>query len=219
MTDALAGRVAVITGAGDGIGRGIARAYAREGAAVVVAELHEDTGKEVADELQRDFGARAIATVTDVADRDAVDAMVAAAVSEFGQVDILVNNAWGGGELSRVEHKTHALLEQAFKVGYYGPLWAMQAAFPGMAERGYGRIINICSLNGVNAHMGTLEYNSAKEALRTSPARRRGSGRRTGIVAQRHLPRRQVGCDPAGLRRAPRTRGGGRCVQPNGPAR
>ena len=103
----------------------------------------------------------------DVSESASVENAVRRVVDELGPVDILVNNAWGGGELSRVEHKSHELLERAFGVGYYGPLWAMQAVFPSMADRGWGRIINLCSLNGVNAHMGTLEYNSAKEALRT----------------------------------------------------
>ena len=94
--------------------------------------------------------------------------MIAAAVDAWGTVDILVNNAWGGGKISRVELKTDELIEHGLAVGFRGPLWAMQAAFPIMKAQGYGRVINICSLNGVNAHMGTLEYNSAKEALRTA---------------------------------------------------
>ena len=77
-----------------------------------------------------------------------------------------MNNAWSGGEISRVEQKTDELLERAFGVGYFGPYWAMQAAFPHMRAQRWGRVINLCSLNGVNAHMGTVEYNSTKEALR-----------------------------------------------------
>src|SRR4029453_18010383 len=50
--------------------------------------------------------------------------------------------------------------------GFYGPYWAMPAAFPHMKAQGWGRVVNLCSLNGVNAHVGTLEYNAAKEALR-----------------------------------------------------
>jgi NAD(P)-dependent dehydrogenase (short-subunit alcohol dehydrogenase family) len=65
-----------------------------------------------------------------------------------------------------VENKTDDELAHGFAVGYYGPLWAMRAAFGHMKERGWGRVINMCSLNGVNAHIGSLEYNSAKEALR-----------------------------------------------------
>ena len=66
-----------------------------------------------------------------------------------------------------MEVKTDQLMNDAMHVGLYGPLWAMQAAFRVMRDQRYGRIVNLCSLNGVNAHMGTLEYNCAKEALRT----------------------------------------------------
>jgi NAD(P)-dependent dehydrogenase (short-subunit alcohol dehydrogenase family) len=103
---------------------------------------------------------------TDVADRDDVVAAVTTATDRFGRLDILVNNAWGGGRLCRVEHKTEELFDKGFGVGFYGPFWAMQAAFPTMKAQGYGRIISLCSLNGTNAHIGTAEYNSAKEALR-----------------------------------------------------
>lgn len=157
----LAGRVAVVTGAGDGIGAAIARAYVAEGARVVVAELDEERGRAVAAEL----GDAARFVATDVARKDDVTAMVAAA-ADWGGVDILVNNAWGGGRLSRVEHKTDELFDHGFHVGFYGPVWAMQAAFGPMRDHGWGRIVNLCSLNGVNAHVGTAEYNSAKEALR-----------------------------------------------------
>ncbi|MFA1538463.1 SDR family NAD(P)-dependent oxidoreductase [Actinomadura monticuli] len=160
---ALAGRVAVVTGAGDGIGRGVARRFAAEGARVVVAELNAETGAAVAAEI----GENARFVRTDVTDRAQVEAMVAAAVETWGSVDVLVNNAWGAGTVGRVEHKTDEQLARGFAMGYYGPLWAMQAAFPHMKARGWGRVVNMCSLNGVNAHMGTLEYNSAKEALRT----------------------------------------------------
>jgi len=162
--DRLAGKVAIVTGAGDGIGRAVARRLHADGASVVVAELDEPAGRAVRDELGAD---RARFVRTDVARRPDVEAMVAAAVDTWGGVDILVNNAWGGGTLSRVEHKTDDDLAHGFGVGFYGPFWAMQAVFGSMKARGGGRIVNLCSLNGVNAHVGTLEYNCAKEALRT----------------------------------------------------
>ncbi len=159
-------RVAIITGAGDGIGYGIARRFAAEGAKVLVAELDEAAGERVANELREEFGAAAIAKRTDVSDKHDVHEMVQAAHDQWGTVDILVNNAWGGGSLSRVEFKQDTNFERGFGVGFYGPLWAMQAAFPLMKAQGRGNVINLCSLNGVNAHIGTAEYNTAKEALR-----------------------------------------------------
>jgi NAD(P)-dependent dehydrogenase (short-subunit alcohol dehydrogenase family) len=181
-------RVAVITGAGDGIGRGIARAYAREGARVLVAELQPDTGAAVANELAQEFGAEAEAVTTDVADESAVRAMVAIAVDRWGTVDILVNNAWGGGSLSRLEFKTNENMTHGFEVGFYGPLWAMQAALPAMRAQGRGNIINLCSLNGVNAHIGTAEYNCAKEALRTLTRTAAREWAPYGIVANAICP-------------------------------
>jgi NAD(P)-dependent dehydrogenase (short-subunit alcohol dehydrogenase family) len=166
MGGRIEGRSAIITGAGDGIGHGIARRFAAEGANVLVADIDAERGQAVADELACDFGIGARFVETDVARKAEVLAMVGAARQAWGTVDILVNNAWGGGRLSRVEHKTDSLFDGAFHVGFYGPFWAMQAAFPMMKAQRWGRIINLCSLNGVNAHMGTAEYNSTKEALR-----------------------------------------------------
>jgi NAD(P)-dependent dehydrogenase (short-subunit alcohol dehydrogenase family) len=161
MTGALAGKVAVVTGAGAGIGAGIARRFADEGAHVVVAERDADSGAAVAEAVGGVF------ISTDVAVREQVENAVATAVSKYGSIDIVVNNAWGGGALGRVENKTDEQLAHGIAVGYYGPYWAMRAAFPHMKERGWGRVVNLCSLNGVNAHIGSLEYNAAKEALRT----------------------------------------------------
>jgi NAD(P)-dependent dehydrogenase (short-subunit alcohol dehydrogenase family) len=175
-------RVAVITGGGEGIGRGIARRFAEEGARLVIAEIDEDRGRTTADELASLTGTDTLFLRTDVRRKDDNAAMIDAAIERFGTIDILVNNAWGGGKISRVELKTDALIDHGLAVGFRGPLWAMQAAFPTMKANGYGRIINICSLNGVNAHMGTLEYNTAKEALRAATRTAAREWAATGIV-------------------------------------
>jgi NAD(P)-dependent dehydrogenase (short-subunit alcohol dehydrogenase family) len=159
-------KVAIITGGGDGIGHGIARRFAAEGAHILIAERNVERGMSVAEELQREFDADAVFQHTDVSVKAEVQAMVDVAHERWGSVDILVNNAWGGGAVGRVEHKTDELMARGLGIGLYGPLWAMQAVYPLMKVRGWGRVINMCSLNGVNAHMGTLEYNTAKEALR-----------------------------------------------------
>ncbi len=181
-------RVAIVTGAGDGIGRGIARAFAREGATVVVAELQSEAGAAVARELIEQFEVEALAITTDVADEAAVRATVAEAIDRWGAVDILVNNAWGGGSLGRLEYKTNEQLDHGLRVGFYGPLWAMQAAMPIMRAKGRGNIINLCSLNGVNAHIGTAEYNCAKEALRTLTRTAAREWAPYGIVANAICP-------------------------------
>ena len=166
LTGQLAGRSALITGGGEGIGRGLAAAFLKEGARVVIAEFNAPLGQRTAEELGKETGGEIVYVPCDVSDKSQMQSAVAETVSRYGGIDILVNNAWSGGELSRVEHKTDELLAKAFAVGYYGPFWAMQAAFPTMKAAQYGRVISLCSLNGVNAHMGTTEYNSAKEALR-----------------------------------------------------
>jgi NAD(P)-dependent dehydrogenase (short-subunit alcohol dehydrogenase family) len=178
----LEGRVAIITGSGDGIGAGIARRFAEEGARVVIAELNETGGRSAAEEIAASTGAEMLFIRTDVRRKEDNTAMIAAAVEAWGTVDILVNNAWGGGKISRAELKSDELIDHGLAVGFRGPLWAMQTAFPHMKARGHGRVINVCSLNGVNAHMGTLEYNTAKEALRaaTRTAAREWAG--TGVV-------------------------------------
>ncbi len=158
------GKVAIVTGAGLGIGRGIAQRYIEEGAKVVIAELSPDTGKQAADAL----GENAFFVETDAGDRASVERMIQATVDRFGTVDILVNNAWGGGRIGRIEKKTEELMNHGLAIGFLGPFWAMNAVHPIMKAKGWGRIINICSLNGVNAHMGTAEYNSSKEALRAA---------------------------------------------------
>jgi NAD(P)-dependent dehydrogenase (short-subunit alcohol dehydrogenase family) len=181
-------RVAIITGAGDGIGRGIARRFATEGAKVLVAEIDEQAGRRVAAELADEFGVETRFAATDVRDKAQVQAMVSTATDTWGTVDILVNNAWGGGEIGRVEHKTDEVMAHGMSVGLYGPLWAMQAAFPVMKANSYGRIVNLCSLNGVNAHMGTLEYNCAKEALRTLTRTAAREWAPTGVVVNAICP-------------------------------
>jgi len=163
----LADKVAIVTGAGEGIGLGVARRFAAEGASVTIAELNEETGRSAATGIESDFGTGALFAQTDVGRKEDVLRMVDATVQRFGRVDILVNNAWGGGQFSRLEHKTSELMEHGLRVGFLGVFWAMQAVFPHMKANRWGRIITMCSLNGVNAHMFTAEYNSAKEAART----------------------------------------------------
>lgn len=161
MNGQLDGRVALVTGGGAGIGAAIVRRYAEEGARVVVAELDETSGRRMADQVGGLF------VRTDVRIEEQVVAAVEATVGSYGAIDVLVNNAWRVGSISRVEHKSDDQLRAGLEVGLLGPFWAMKTAYPHMRERGWGRVINLVSLNGVNAHMGTLEYNVAKEALRT----------------------------------------------------
>jgi NAD(P)-dependent dehydrogenase (short-subunit alcohol dehydrogenase family) len=189
-------RVAIVTGAGAGIGQGIARCYAREGARVVVADIDGDAARATAEGIGADLGGEALAVTVDVADKDQVLTMVAAA-DPWGGADIVVNNAWGGASFGAVQDKTDDQLAHGLALAYYGPFWAMQAAFPHMKEQGWGRIVNMCSGSGVQAHVGTVDYNAAKEALRTLTRNAAREWARYGIVANAVCP----GAKASGLRR------------------
>jgi len=163
-------RVAIVTGAGQGIGRGVARALAAEGAKLVLANRTRESGQRVADEIERDFGSHGAAALwvqTDVSQEASVRAMVAEALATFGHVDVLVNNATPSGGMARLERMSHDAMEKHVRVNYYAAFWAMRTVFPEMKTRGWGRIISMCSLNGIRAHRYTAAYNCSKEALRS----------------------------------------------------
>lgn len=162
----LAGRAAVITGASDGIGLGIAQRYAQAGGAVLLSDVDDAKG-EAATKALKDAGAKVAYQHCDVTKKDDVLALVARCVKEFGAVDILVNNAYRGEGIRRIEQWSDDSLQTNLLMNLYGPKWAMEAALPHMKAKKWGRIVNICSLNGVNAHMGSMPYNSSKEALRS----------------------------------------------------
>ena len=164
--DRLAGRAALVTGAGDGIGLGIAKRYARAGAKVLVAEFDDAKGEAAAAAIRAEGGEAAFIHC-DVTDQAQMEAAVQATIDRFGAIDILVNNAYRGSSIRRVEQKSDDEYRYAFAINFFGPKWAMVKALPHMKAQRWGRIVNICSLNGVNAHMGSAEYNSSKEALRT----------------------------------------------------
>jgi NAD(P)-dependent dehydrogenase (short-subunit alcohol dehydrogenase family) len=159
-------RVAIITGAGQGIGRGVARRFAREGARVVLAERNPETGAAVEREIRDELGAEGRFVATDVLDATQLSAMVDAALDAFGRVDILVNNAYVVAGNDRLERKPAGDLELGFRGGPLHTYQAMQAVFPHFRAQRWGRIINLVSLNGVNAHMYSVDYNAAKEAIR-----------------------------------------------------
>jgi NAD(P)-dependent dehydrogenase (short-subunit alcohol dehydrogenase family) len=165
MSKALGGRVALVTGGGRGIGQGIARALAKAGAAVVIAQRDVDEGEREAAYLRDQFGVQACFVATDVTRFEPVENMIQTAADRFGRLDILVNNA-GASFPKRLENHSDEEMAASFDLNFWAVFRAMRAAVPIMKAQGYGRIINIGSLNGVNAHMFTAAYNASKEAMR-----------------------------------------------------
>jgi 2-hydroxycyclohexanecarboxyl-CoA dehydrogenase len=159
------GRVVVVTGAGQGIGRGIAHHLGRNGASVVVAEWKEHRAERTVAELAA-LGVDALAAVCDVSSKDQVDAMVAATAERFGRVDALVNNAQTfrpQAPLATVESDD---VDVFYESGVKGTLWGMQAVYPHMQRAGWGRIVNVASAAGITGMRGYGAYNASKEAIR-----------------------------------------------------
>jgi NAD(P)-dependent dehydrogenase (short-subunit alcohol dehydrogenase family) len=162
----LSKRVAVITGGGQGVGWGIARRFAREGATLIIAQRNRQIAEPAVAQLRAEFDATVEYIQADVRVRDQVENLIAAAIDRFGGIDVLVNNA-GSSFAKRLENHTDEDMAQGLDLNFWSAFWAMRAAFPGMKKKGWGRIINLGSLNGVNAHMFTAQYNVGKEAVRT----------------------------------------------------
>ena len=157
------GKVAIVTGAGRGIGAACARGLAEAGADVVLASRTREQLDEVATEI-RAMGRRAIVVPTDVVDNDAVAALVPAAVEEFGRVDIVINNA--GGTAPRPFLDTSpGYLERSFHFNVTTAFVLTKAAVPVMLEQGGGTVVNISSTIGRLRDRGFVAYGTAKAAL------------------------------------------------------
>ena len=156
-------KVAIVTGAGRGVGRGIALSLAREGAAVVIAELIFENAIAVAEEIKA-FGGSALAVHCDVTSKDDVSRTVAATAAEFGTVDILVNNAQRWTIKPFIE-MTDEDMRLTLDTGLWPTFWFMQACFPYLKEHG-GKVINLGSGAGSRGLANFACYAAAKEAIR-----------------------------------------------------
>jgi 3-oxoacyl-[acyl-carrier protein] reductase len=137
------GKVAVVTGAAQGIGEAYARALAAEGAAVVVADVNDEAGTSVAKQIVED-GGRALFVHTDVSSPDSAEAMATATVEQFGGIDLLVNNAaiYGGMKIDLLVSVDWDYYQRFMSVNMNGVLVCTRAVYPHMQRRGGGAIVN-----------------------------------------------------------------------------
>ncbi|MEX5637300.1 SDR family NAD(P)-dependent oxidoreductase [Parafrankia sp. FMc2] len=166
MSGRLEGRVAVVTGAGQGLGRAIAEVFAGEGASVALLGRTRRTLEDAASSVA-DRGGRAHVEVCDVSDRAQTERAVASVLDVFGGVDALVNNAQGGNmtkyvPTAKVDDESGL---ESFRTGPLGALHMMQACFEPLRDSGHGSVINFGSGIGVRGAPGMVSYAMAKEAM------------------------------------------------------
>jgi len=165
VTRALEGRVTLVTGAGRGIGEGIARACADAGARVAVVDREGSSARDVASGI-RDGGGDVEAFTCDVSDRAQVRATVDQVIERFGTLSALVNNAQAlRAEVPFVDHTVDDIA-LAMNSGFWGTVHCMQAAFPHLRDSGDGRVVNLGSSAGTHGQRGLAGYAAAKEAIR-----------------------------------------------------
>lgn len=164
----LQGRVAIITGSGHGIGKAYARRLASEGARVVIAELDGSAANTVSDELSQE-GFEALAVQTDIADEGSVQNMAEQAVSAFGKIDILINNAamFATVPMSRTTFDEIAPDEwdRMMLVNLKGTWLACRAVIPEMRKRNYGKIVNISSGTALKGNATRIHYVTSKAGI------------------------------------------------------
>ena len=159
----LAGQVAIVTGASQGIGLAIARAFVNEGAAVVMSARRGEVLEAEAARLAA-AGGQVLAVTADVAKREDAARTVAMAAERFGRIAVLVNNAQVTQQ-NRVENITDEAIALTFGSGLFGTLFHMQAAFPYLKERG-GSVINFGTRQGIYGEPGDGIYGANKEGVR-----------------------------------------------------
>jgi 3-oxoacyl-[acyl-carrier protein] reductase len=162
----LADRVAIVTGGGFGFGEGIARRFAGEGAAVVVADIRGDQAERVAAEI-RSEGGRARAIEADVSRRVDFEEMVSAATADFGRLDAVVNNAGTTHNNTSMLEVAEDTFDRVFAVNVKSIYWSALAAVPVFRRQGGGSFINVASTAGLRPRPGLTWYNGSKGAVIT----------------------------------------------------
>jgi len=163
----LASKVAVVTGGGSGFGAGIAQTFAREGAAVMVADINLDAAERVAAAI-RDSGGRAQAVLADVARGNDVAAMRDATLAAFGDVHIVVNNAGTTHRNKPILEISEDEFDRVYAVNVKSIFWAAHHFIPHFRKRGGGVFVNIASTAGIRPRPGLVWYNGSKGAVITA---------------------------------------------------
>ena len=195
----LTDRVAVVTGAGAGIGRAIADQLARAGAHIAVLERNAESSAAAATELAR-HGTKTLSVPTDVSDRPAVDAAFARVNSEFGRIDALVNNAGVSHVGPFTQDVTDEAWHETLAVMQTGVFYCMRAAGRLMLQQRSGSIVNIASIRGFSPNPGRLAYCAVKAAVIMMTKVAAGEWTPAG-TRQRHCPRRGAHADVGSRRR------------------
>ncbi|AYM01932.1 glucose 1-dehydrogenase [Levilactobacillus yiduensis] len=164
MGQQLAGKVAIITGAGSGMGKSMAELFAKEGAKVVAADINEARLNEVVKAIT-DAGNTAVAAVTNVTKEADVVAMVQAAVDNFGQLDILVNNAGIMDNMAPVGTLTNELWDRVMTVNTTSVMLATREALKLFTKQKSGVILNIASVGGIGGGRAGAAYTASKHAV------------------------------------------------------
>ena len=161
----LQNKVALVTGAGSGIGQAIAFRLARAGARIIVNDLDAQSAENTVEKL-KDFGARGLPFQADISNPEDAGSMVAEGVKRFGTIDILVNNAGISGASILVKDLPPEAWDRVLAVNLKGALNCCQAVIPMMAQRGWGKIVNIASLAASRmSKLGGADYTAAKYGL------------------------------------------------------
>ena len=158
----LDGQVALVTGGGAGIGRGIAKMFAGAGASVLVTDLKRETAEDVAKAI-RETGGKAAAVACNVTKEDELEAAVNAAIENFGKLSILVNNAGGGGP--KPFDMPMEDFRWAYEINVFSLFRLTQLSAPHMAKAGGGAVLNISSMAGENKNVRMASYSSSKAAV------------------------------------------------------